>query len=738
MDTMNILLNGSGIMPGLAANAASADTDALSGIDTESFGAVLSGLMSEDDERFPPLWQPERVKEDEGLYTADEIARMGLTNVPLTNKGGNYQTTSVSASAATATAGTETETEYIPASLLTDSLKGGVSAISLADNLNIRSALNRDFKLSSAAENAVTEFIGSYFKAGSDNKGDTSDYFTKWQKLLSELGNGELYQLSAFSAELQAAVFPEEYGKDFDLTDLTGGKFITDAGDAFIQVLGARTKKRSSSDSDIGLVFAQTIAFSGGAGMTLSDLMNISGTGDLMGTYANRSMVNIASDILDSLTGNNSVNEQAADLSKALKTDTPIKGTIFTQLITINGDDSDKSDTKEIKSTSGRSSGYELDDVIEMLGNADDSTVKDLTRKFAEALNKYLKDNNIASAVTSASSSGDEPEITAQMISGKVYKHVNKYGSNRALPTVNVPTSSGNVNYPSTASSAAQTAAEQAAAAQPAAAQSDQPEDTVQLVHVTQLVDDVQTEDTSEAAAQTVQQTAAEVTAAAEETGAAEETAAGTVSETESGQGSSAEEEVKSGSDETEAAAQSAAAFAEGTAGAVDTAESAAVMTEDYASPVMSRTAEAVLDRISNIKNNENSELTIKLEPETLGEITVRISKSTSGDISVTLAANNPETQKLISSHTGELMQMLARGDEARIDINVVDPAETSSYMTFDMNSGNSFGYENNSGSANTGAQSGNVSSVSAVSADAEDIDDADYISEEAVLWTTA
>jgi flagellar hook-length control protein FliK len=171
-----------------------------------------------------------------------------------------------------------------------------------------------------------------------------------------------------------------------------------------------------------------------------------------------------------------------------------------------------------------------------------------------------------------------------------------------------------------------------------------------------------------------------------------------------------------------------------------DTEEIVGEDEEQTASSVNYQTAEQILEKLRVRSDNGTDELTVKLNPRSLGEISVKISRDESGSISVTLSAQNSNVSGLLSAHSEELAQMLTAKGCTVNDVTVVNPAESGQTAEFDMNGNqNTFNFrQQGMGRHNSfkvtadDDDDDDDSSVSAISADTE------YISKEARLWTTA
>jgi hypothetical protein len=151
-------------------------------------------------------------------------------------------------------------------------------------------------------------------------------------------------------------------------------------------------------------------------------------------------------------------------------------------------------------------------------------------------------------------------------------------------------------------------------------------------------------------------------------------------------------------------------------------------------------TSRQITDEISeSIPENGVKELTVVLKPESLGEVAVKLTSDENGVVSLVLAASDPTVGRALNENAAALSESLAKQNITVSDVNVINPAEASSYMNLDFTN-QGFNRKNDGHGEESGPQYGRNGYVDEISSETGAVDNvrAQRLLKEAKLWLTA
>jgi hypothetical protein len=147
-----------------------------------------------------------------------------------------------------------------------------------------------------------------------------------------------------------------------------------------------------------------------------------------------------------------------------------------------------------------------------------------------------------------------------------------------------------------------------------------------------------------------------------------------------------------------------------------------------------------ITDEISeSIPENGVKELTVVLKPESLGEVAVKLTSDENGVVSMVLAASDPAVGRALNENALALSESLAKQNITVSDVNVINPAEASSYMNLDFTN-QGFNRKNDGQDESSGSSYGRNNYVDGISSETGAVDNvrAQRLLKEAKLWLTA
>ena len=116
--------------------------------------------------------------------------------------------------------------------------------------------------------------------------------------------------------------------------------------------------------------------------------------------------------------------------------------------------------------------------------------------------------------------------------------------------------------------------------------------------------------------------------------------------------------------------------------------------------PVETQISNNINYELVNLKADTTKEMTMKLNPDNLGEISVKLVNE-AGKISVTIAAQSEITQKLLQEKLPSLIANLQNANNEVKDVRIVEANQNSSFAGFNLNNSDAGqrGNDNNTGS---------------------------------------
>ena len=78
-----------------------------------------------------------------------------------------------------------------------------------------------------------------------------------------------------------------------------------------------------------------------------------------------------------------------------------------------------------------------------------------------------------------------------------------------------------------------------------------------------------------------------------------------------------------------------------------------------------------VNDQIGQLIQSGESTVTVRLNPENLGEVTVEVSMKSDGVLNVAISARNDDTRALLERHAANLQEMVSSRTQQSVEVNV-------------------------------------------------------------------
>ena len=78
-----------------------------------------------------------------------------------------------------------------------------------------------------------------------------------------------------------------------------------------------------------------------------------------------------------------------------------------------------------------------------------------------------------------------------------------------------------------------------------------------------------------------------------------------------------------------------------------------------------------VNDHIAQVIQSGESTVTVRLNPENLGEVTVEVSMKSDGVLNVAISARNDDTRALLERHTAHLQELVSSRTQQSVEVNV-------------------------------------------------------------------
>ena len=78
-----------------------------------------------------------------------------------------------------------------------------------------------------------------------------------------------------------------------------------------------------------------------------------------------------------------------------------------------------------------------------------------------------------------------------------------------------------------------------------------------------------------------------------------------------------------------------------------------------------------VNDQIGQLIQSGESSVTVRLNPENLGEVTVEVSMKSDGVLNVAISARNDDTRALLERHTAQLQELVSSRTQQSVEVNV-------------------------------------------------------------------